>query len=144
MDFGLCGQANKELTIIHSIFKHFLKRILFTYFQREGKGGREGGKHQCVVASHAPPPEDLDCNPGMCPNWESNQRPFGSEAVTQCTEPHQLGKFFFFSCYPKLLCYIMSFQIIFEKGISYSSFQSPLFKKNITVFSILYSLYCSD
>ena len=29
--------------------------------------------------------------PGMCPNWESNQRPFGSQAGTQPTEPHQPG-----------------------------------------------------
>ena len=35
----------------------FLK-ILFIYFQTEEKG-REGEKHQCVVASHAPPTGDL-------------------------------------------------------------------------------------
>ena len=31
--------------------------------------GREGKKHQCVVASCAPPTRDLACNPGMCPDW---------------------------------------------------------------------------
>ena len=36
------------------------------------EGEREGGKHQCVDASHAPPTGDLACNPGMCPGWESN------------------------------------------------------------------------
>ena len=25
-------------------------------------------------------------NPGMCPDWESNQRPFGSQAGTQSTD----------------------------------------------------------
>ena len=44
-----------------------------------------------MVASHAAPAEDLACNPGMCPDWESNQRPFGSQASTQSTEPHQPG-----------------------------------------------------
>ena len=40
----------------------------------------------------APPPTgDLACNPGMCPDWESNQQPFGSQANTQSTEPHQSG-----------------------------------------------------
>ena len=34
---------------------------------------------------------DPACNPGMCPDWESNQRPFGSQAGTQSTEPHQPG-----------------------------------------------------
>ena len=37
------------------------------------KGGREGEKHHCVVVSHMPPTGDLAHNPGMCPDWESNQ-----------------------------------------------------------------------
>ena len=40
--------------------------------RREGKGESEGEKLQCVVASGVPPPGDLDRNPGMCPDWESN------------------------------------------------------------------------
>ena len=51
----------------------------------------EGEKHQCVVASHTLPTGDLAHNPGMCPDWELNQRPFGSQAGTQSTEPHQPG-----------------------------------------------------
>ena len=48
----------------------FLK-ILFIF---KGNGGRKGEKHQCVVASHEPPPctGDLAHNPGMCPDWELN------------------------------------------------------------------------
>ena len=53
------------------------------------EGEREGEKHQCVVASHTPPTGDLAHNPGMCPDWESNPRSFGSQAGTQSTEPHQ-------------------------------------------------------
>ena len=65
----------------------------FIYFQREGKGGKKGEreKHQRVVASHVPPTGDLACNPGMCPDWESNGWSFASEACTQSTEPHQPG-----------------------------------------------------
>ena len=44
-----------------------------------------------MVASQVPPTGDLACNPGMCPDWELNQRPFGSQAGTQSTEPHQPG-----------------------------------------------------
>ena len=51
-----------------------------------------GEKHQCVVASHAPPTGDLAHNPGMFPDWESNQRPFGWQAHTQSTELHQPGE----------------------------------------------------
>ena len=35
------------------------------------------------------PYRDLACNPGMCPDWEWNQQPFGSQAGIQSTEPHQ-------------------------------------------------------
>ena len=34
---------------------------------------------------------NLTCNPGMCPDQESNRQPFGSQAGTQSTEPHQPG-----------------------------------------------------
>ena len=30
--------------------------------------------------------------PGMCPDWELNQRPFGLQAGTQSTESHQPGQ----------------------------------------------------
>ena len=33
-----------------------------------------------MVASHVPPTGDLAYNPGVCPDWESNQRPFGLQA----------------------------------------------------------------
>ena len=35
-------------------------------------------------------------NPGMCPDWESNRRPFASQAGTQSTEPHQPMAFMLF------------------------------------------------
>ena len=43
------------------------------------------------VASHMPPTGDLACNSGMCPDWEWNWRPFGSQARDQSTELHQPG-----------------------------------------------------
>ena len=83
---------------------NFLKRVcLFIFRERGREGERDGEKHQCVVASHMPPTGgtwpttyapnwgDLAHNPGMCPDWESNQRPFGLQAGMQSTEPHQPG-----------------------------------------------------
>ena len=35
-------------------------------------------------------------DPGMCPDWESNWQPFGSQVDTQSTEPHQPGLDFTF------------------------------------------------
>ena len=38
------------------------------------------------------PSGDLACNPGMCPDWESNWQSFSSQAGTQSIEPHQPGQ----------------------------------------------------
>ena len=51
-------------------FKGFI--YLFIFRERGREGGREGEKHQCVVASHTPPTGDLARNPGMCPDWDLN------------------------------------------------------------------------
>ena len=68
----------------------FLRFYLFIFRER-GREGERGEKHQCVVAYHVPPTGHLACIPGMCPDWESNWRPFGFQASTQSTESHQPG-----------------------------------------------------
>ena len=73
-------------------FAFFLRFYLFIFRARGTEGDREGEKHQCVVASSVPPTGELTHNPGMCPDWESNGRPFGSQASTQSTEPLQPGQ----------------------------------------------------
>ena len=45
-----------------------------------------------MVISRTPPTADLACNSGMCPDWESNWRPFASQSSAQSTEPPQPGK----------------------------------------------------
>ena len=75
----------------------FFKDFIYLF---EGEGG--GEKHQCVVASHAPPTGDLAPNPGMCPNWESNQQPFGLQPVLNP------------------LSYTSQGVLIFRKGVKYS------------------------
>ena len=50
-------------------------------FREKGRE-KEGEKHHCVVASCTTPTGDLAQNPGMCPQWELNWRPFGSQACT--------------------------------------------------------------
>ena len=74
------------------IISFFLKDfILFIFRERGREEEREGEKHQCVVASHATPTGDLAHNPGMCSDWELNQRPFASQSCAQSTEPCQPG-----------------------------------------------------
>ena len=67
----------------------FLRFYLFIFRERERE--REAEKRQCVVASCVHPTGDLAHNPGMCPDWELNQWPFGLQTGTQSTEPYQPG-----------------------------------------------------
>ena len=59
------------------------------------EGEREGETSMCGCLSCAPT-GDLAHNPGMCPDWESNQQTFGSQAGTQSTEPHKQELFIYF------------------------------------------------
>ena len=70
----------------------FFKDFIYLFLERGREREREEEKHQCVVASCAHPTGDLAHNPGMCPDWESNLRPFGSQSGAQSTEPHQPGQ----------------------------------------------------
>ena len=64
---------------------------MFIYLFLERGEGRERGR-ETSIASHVPPTGDLAYNPGMHPDCELNQRPFGSQAGTQSTEPHRPGQ----------------------------------------------------
>ena len=58
-------------------------KVLFIFRERGREGERETSMCGCLL--HAPN-GDLTCNPGMCPDWESNLQPFASQAHTQSTE----------------------------------------------------------
>ena len=68
LSIHMCCQA-----LFFSFF--FLKGFIYLLLGKGREGEREGEKHQCVVAFHAPPTWDLACNPGMCPDWELNLDP---------------------------------------------------------------------
>ena len=65
-----------------------------------GKGGRkrEDGREKeretsvCGYLSCTPPTGDLAHNPGMCPDWGLNWRPFVLQAGAQSTELHEPGQ----------------------------------------------------
>ena len=89
INMGLPSLPSKAKACSHGIpfslshkleFLFFFKKDFMYLFleRREGKE-KEREKHQCVVASCAPPTGDLTHNPGMWPVWESNQWPFGWE-----------------------------------------------------------------
>ena len=75
-----------------SFFPFFFFWRFYLFLKRgEGRGERGEVKHQCVVASHVAPTGDLAHDPGMCPDWESNQWHFRLQARIQSTELHQPG-----------------------------------------------------
>ena len=53
----------------------FFRFYLFIFREQGREGERKGEKHQCVVASCAPPTGDLGCNPGMCPTGNQTGDP---------------------------------------------------------------------
>ena len=69
----------------------FFKDFIYLFLERGEEREREGEKHQCMAASCMLPTGDLSHNSGMCPDWESNQQPFGSQASIQFIKPHQPG-----------------------------------------------------
>ena len=77
-------------SVIPRVSFFFIFSILFIFRERERKEERGGEKHRSV-ASCKTLTGGLACNPGMCPDWESNQQPFVWQAGAQSTEPHQPG-----------------------------------------------------
>ena len=86
---------------VASLFLQFFKRF---YFFTERQKGREKEKETSLRGRLLQAPTgDPACNPGMCPDWESNQQPFDLQAGAQSTEPHQPGLFLQFLCLCEIL-----------------------------------------
>ena len=91
------GKRERPTDLLFYLFMHllvdsfFFKDFIYLFLERKEGKEKGGEKHQCVVSSHEPPTGDLACNPGMCPDWESNRLPSGLQACAQSTEPHQPG-----------------------------------------------------
>ena len=91
----------------HLQHENDFKRILFIYFQRQGKGERMRGRQASMCGClWVAPYGVLSCNPGMCLDWESNPRTLGSHTSTQSTGPHQ----------PQLKGYFILSEIIRWRG----------------------------
>ena len=74
---------------IHITFLKIL--LIFRDREKERDSNMDVQKIHWLVVFCMPPTGDLAHNPGMWPDWESNQWPFASQAGTQSTEPHQPG-----------------------------------------------------
>ena len=71
----------------------FLKIFYLFIFTEIGEGREKERERNIIVCLPLVRPltGDLAYNPGTCCDWESEQQPFGSQAGTQSTEPHQPG-----------------------------------------------------
>ena len=77
---------------INISIKYFLFYFLRFYLFLESREGMEKERKRNInvwLPLAAPLTGDLASNPGMCSDWESNQRPLSSQASMQSTEPHQ-------------------------------------------------------
>ena len=89
-DSALCQDlGTKHLPSKHlALFKRF---YLFVFRERGREREREEGNINVWLPRACPAPGYMAYDPGMCPDWEWNQQPSGSQAGTQSTEPHQWG-----------------------------------------------------
>ena len=100
----VCSWQNHNSLICFLIYRVSMsatqrEKVILCIFRERGRAGeREGEKHGCVretsisCLSHVPPTGDLTHNPGKCPDWKLNWRPFVSQAGVQSPEPHQPGR----------------------------------------------------
>ena len=103
---------------IVSCSRTFFKKDFIYLFLEKGKGGskRQRETSTCGCLSRTPYwGPDLQPRHEPWLDWESNQPPFGLQASTQSTEPHQLARTFFLNtdhsfshCYT-MLCHILNF-----------------------------------
>ena len=80
-----CVYLSYFFSLLNTSFFLFLRFIYLFIFRGAGKEKERENHHRCVVASHVSLTGDLACNPGMHPDWESNQQPLGLQAHTQST-----------------------------------------------------------
>ena len=80
--------CNRKIYLIGIVFSphswensEYSQIFIYSFLERGVEKEKEREKHQCVVASYSTPTGDRAHNPGMCPDWESNWWPFGSQPV---------------------------------------------------------------
>ena len=65
--------------LVMAFFKDFIYLLLD---RGEGREKEEERNINVWLPFSCPTPGNLACSPGMCPDWELNQRPLGFQAGT--------------------------------------------------------------
>ena len=70
---------------MYSVVTIYFLRLLIYLFLDRGEGREKEKKRNITVwlPLAYPAPGNLACNSGVCPDWESNQEPFGWQAGAQ-------------------------------------------------------------
>ena len=89
------------MLIILAHFCGFFFKDLIYLFLEKGEGREKEERNINQLPFIHTPTRDQTCNPGMCPDWESNQQPFALQDNAQPTEPHRPGHISVFT----LVCY---------------------------------------
>ena len=92
-------------------FLFFLK-ILFIFRERGRQREREGNISMWLPLA-CPQMGNLACNPGMCPDWETNQQRFGSQASTNPLSHTRQGSLFYFLIF---ICIFVFLSTILQKS----------------------------
>ena len=74
------------------MYIYILRDFIYLFLDREEGREKERERETSMFLSYMPLPGHLACNPGMCPDWQWNQQPFGLQADAQSTGPHQPGR----------------------------------------------------
>ena len=88
LNLVLQAKNNDSASTVFRIYILFFKDFIYLFL--EGGEGKEKERERNIevwLPLTCPPPADLACNPGTCPEWESNQQPFASQFGAQSTEP---------------------------------------------------------
>ena len=123
--FSRINSQNSHIWDRVRTFSTFLKRFYLFIF-REGEGKEKERERNISVWL---PLTHLACTPGMCPEWESNWWPFGSQACTQSTEPHHPGPFSVWSVIDKLLFIVIILINSHYSHYSHLLFNPPILQK---------------
>ena len=116
LSFNMSWQYKELSTFILFWIISFFKEFYLSF--REGREGeRERNINVWLPLMHATPP-NLACYPSMCPDWELNQQPFGSQASAQSTELHQPGLCWIFSGRNILLVLVSTLPLVWTFSAS--------------------------
>ena len=93
---GVGKKVNQMRVSVQQWFSWYFFKDFIYLFSETGELGETETREMLMWEMHPSisclfntPTRDLACNPGLCPDWESNWQPFDLQDNAQPNEPHQ-------------------------------------------------------